>query len=167
MDLTEKRYKHATYMREWRKDNPEYREYMRKYQLDWYDKYKEKIKAKSRVWSVDNKEQKAQTNKAWYEANKDRTRERMRETAREYHADNPARSAAKTARHRASKALRTPVWADQDAVNFFYECCPVGCDVDHIIPLHGKNISGLHVETNLQWMPTEENQVKSNKFSFE
>ena len=60
---------------------------------------------------------------------------------------------------------RTPTWADLDAIAFFYECCPADCHVDHIIPLHGKNISGLHVETNLQWLPASENLKKSNTWN--
>jgi len=61
-------------------------------------------------------------------------------------------------------SVRTPVWADKEAINFFYECCPAGYHVDHIIPLRGKNISGLHIETNLQWLPAKQNLKKSNKY---
>jgi hypothetical protein len=59
---------------------------------------------------------------------------------------------------------RTPAWADQDAILFFYECCPAGCEVDHIIPLQAENISGLHIAENLQWLPKSENRAKHNNW---
>lgn len=64
------------------------------------------------------------------------------------------------------KFKRTPEWANLEAVKFWYECCPKGCEVDHIIPLHGKTISGLHIETNLQWLTQSQNRGKSNKWPY-
>ncbi len=39
--------------------------------------------------------------------------------------------------------------------------------VDHVIPLRGKLVSGLHVETNLQVIPAVSNLIKGNSFSIE
>lgn len=58
----------------------------------------------------------------------------------------------------------TPAWADLLKIKEIYNNCPKECHVDHIIPLQGKNICGLHVENNLQYLTAEENRRKSNKY---
>jgi hypothetical protein len=46
-----------------------------------------------------------------------------------------------------------PKWADMDAIREIYVNRPNDCHVDHIIPLRGKKVSGLHVPENLQYLP--------------
>lgn len=68
------------------------------------------------------------------------------------------------ARRKAAKLQRTPKWADLNKIKEIYSNCPLGHHVDHIIPLQGDTVSGLHVENNLQYLLPKDNLSKGNKF---
>lgn len=67
----------------------------------------------------------------------------------------------KSNRTKARQAI--PSWHDPASINPFLSNCPAGYHLDHIIPLRGKNVCGLHVIANLQYLPARENILKSNK----
>lgn len=72
----------------------------------------------------------------------------------------------KEALHRATKLQATPKWLNKeqkDQIKSIYANCPSGWHVDHIIPLKGKEVKGLHVPWNLQYLPATDNINKSNK----
>ena len=70
----------------------------------------------------------------------------------------------KFALKRAKKKGAVPVWADRDKIYEIYRKCPRKMRVDHIIPLNGELVSGLHVAENLQYISEHVNNSKGNSF---
>ena len=65
-----------------------------------------------------------------------------------------------SANYRAKVRNQTPPNADRTAIKEFYDNCPKGHEVDHIIPI---SKGGLHTLENLQYLTIAENRRKSNK----
>ena len=87
---------------------------------------------------------------------------------------DPAKRNLLTANYRSAKDKRKPNWLNAGQlfeIQSIYEYCSalrfVGLDyhVDHIVPLRGKTVSGLHVPWNLQVIPGIENTRKGNSFN--
>lgn len=78
--------------------------------------------------------------------------------------ENREKYAARNAKYRSAKLSRTPKWANMHTIDLFYSNCPKGNHVDHIIPLQGEKVSGLHVENNLQYLTAYDNLSKGNKY---
>jgi hypothetical protein len=94
-------------------------------------------------------------------------KECRKEISAEYYQNNKAKFYANKAKYRAAKIQRTPKWANMLHIEEFYSMCPPGYEVDHIIPLRGEKVSGLHVLENLQYLTVAENRSKSNKYEEE
>ena len=86
------------------------------------------------------------------------------ERFRRWQENNRDKVRLKNANERAARLLRIPSWADLEKIKEFYTNCPDGYHVDHIIPLRGKLVSGLHVIDNLQYLLGSQNLSKGNKF---
>ena len=92
---------------------------------------------------------------------------------REWNAKNKDKKAALQSKRRAAQLQRTPKWLTEDDLWMIEEAyhlaqlrtemLGIPYHVDHIIPLQGKKVSGLHVPSNLQVIPAQENIKKSNK----
>jgi len=103
--------------------------------------------------------------------------EKAAEVSRRSRLKNKARVNANKAFYRASKRNRTPVWLtefDKLKIRCLYSIAAMlsrenkeEWHVDHIIPLNGKNVSGLHVPNNLWFIKGEENRLKNNKYEVE
>ena len=113
----------------------------------------------------------------WQRENRDKTKkyredykkknpEKVKQTARDYNKKYPAVRAFHSAKRRAAKLQATPPWLTEEhwgQIRSLYEACPKCFHVDHIVPLQGKTVSGLHVPWNLQIIPAEDNLRKSNR----
>jgi hypothetical protein len=133
------------------------------------------VRAKQIEWAASNQEQKLKAGKERYERNKTwqqlRTqmkwvakKEKVTETNNRWLEKNKGVQAFYANKRRCSIKNRTPAWANLDAIKLIYKNCPDGYHVDHVIPLQGKLVSGLHIESNLQYLPASENAKKFNKY---
>jgi hypothetical protein len=106
----------------------------------------------------------------WARNNRDKTAS----YSRNYRNRNKGLRNLWTMNYRSAKDERMPSWLN-DAEQFELECvytyCAalrrVGLDyhVDHVVPLRGQRVSGLHVPWNLQVIPGRENTRKGNAFN--
>jgi hypothetical protein len=115
-----------------------------------------------------------------YSRNKSRESERkakayradpaVRERLQRYAEANPHVRTGITAKRRASLLQAIPSWADHAAIQSLYALAKRLTDesgaiheVDHIVPLQGGTVCGLHCEANLGVLPRSENRSKSNR----
>lgn len=112
---------------------------------EWLAAHHGKKNEYNRKWSAANPLREAEMKKAWELSNKPALNHRA-------------------ALHRAKKRSATPSWANIAKIKEIYAGCPKGFHVDHIIPLNGKTVTGLHVEANLQYLSACDNRIKSNYF---
>lgn len=87
-----------------------------------------------------------------------------------HHAANPEIMQERSVRRKRTVANQTPTWADRTAVLAIYRearefrKAGVPATVDHIVPLRGKLVSGLHCEANLTIKLASWNFGKCNRF---
>lgn len=101
-------------------------------------------------------------------------KDRKAEYMRSYKKINRAKYNAWNMKYHASKKDRTPSWlkdVDFERIQNEYKLADLLCkvtgirwEVDHIIPLQGVNVSGLHVPSNLKVIQAADNRTKNNRF---
>jgi hypothetical protein len=141
-----------------RKPKKQWSEYPKEQRIAWTKKYKTK-----------NRETILQRNKDYAKGNS----EKRKATMKAYRLANPEKDAESVRRRQAAKMLRTPKWLTKNDIWMMQEAYHLArlrakifgfsWHVDHIIPLQGATVSGLHVPYNLQVIPAKQNLAKANK----
>lgn len=160
--------------RQYRAQNPEK---LREVERKRWEKHKEKRYALAYAWRRSNREWCREYARNFHQMSLERDFEGVRKRQRAtYHRNKPTFRACAAAR-RAREKKAAPDWLDREArkrIRIIYEACAekasatgVGHHVDHIVPLAGERVCGLHVPWNLRIVTAEENRKKGNKFSQE
>jgi hypothetical protein len=141
-----------------RKPKKKWSEYPVEQRVGWLKKYKEAnkeiVSERSKQYSAKNKEAIKARSKIYRQNTKDVQAEYVR-------------------RRQAAKLQRTPAWLTEDDIWVMREAYKLAklrtemfgfsWHVDHILPLQGKEVSGLHVPENLQVIPWLDNLKKHNR----
>ena len=130
-----------------------------------------------------NKASKAASIRRYYEANREQILERnaqryvkladrIKVRAKQYRAANPAKVREWNGTRRAIERKACPPWADRKAIAAVYaeavrleQETGIPHHVDHIIPLRGKTVCGLHIAENLRAIPAADNLKKGIRFA--
>lgn len=138
-------------LKEWRKKNPEKNTIQRKRQAE---EYREKLNSCPKY--------------------REETRTQVRQNAKKWREENKGKKNADTAKRHAAKLQRIPKWLtadEKERTACYYQLAAMrtmesGHDwhVDHIVPMRGESVSGLHVPWNLRVIPAQENMSKGNRY---
>ena len=132
---------------------------------------RERSKSYSAKWAMENPEKRQKSIQRWRDNNPEKVAEMSAKAGRKWSQNNKARRLLICRTREISKINRTPPWVNREELEFFYQEAQrltldtgVPHEVDHIVPLQGEIVSGLHVPWNLQVLTRTENRRKQNSF---
>ena len=134
-----------------------------------YAKRRDYYNAKNRAYAIENPEMRRETCARYYINNL----EKVTAAVLKWKNQNPDRVRAISRKRQTVKSKASPNWLTETQwaeIDFFYahavDCQRVSgekYDVDHIVPLQGETVCGLHVPWNLQVLPRDVNRRKHNR----
>ena len=159
-------------MRRWAEANPEEK---KRRAAEWYDKNRDEIiervrenyyadldksRERARDYAARHKEEALARNQKWRQENPDYVQ-------RHYATRNKDALCAGKAKYRAARRQACPPWLNKEMLNQIHEiyklrrqiseATGVPHEVDHIVPLQGGTVCGLHVPWNLRVITKEKN----------
>lgn len=169
-------------------------EKVREQHRKWREANRERLLGKQREYWWANRERLREANKQWRKANAEKLNAKQREAygrrrqdaanverdrsrSKKHYEVNRGYYAHKTKARRAIEKAASPAWLTAEDRNWieaiYAECAEitkrtgVKHEVDHIVPLQGESVSGLHVPWNLQILTAEQNRSKGHKHADE
>lgn len=135
---------------------------------------------RTRLWRKLNSEHVKTYNEIWNEQNPDYHNEYRNcnkkdiiQRQENWRKNNPDKNTAKSNKYRCNKLNATPKWLTEQHFKEMQEWYTLAKElqwlsveklqVDHIVPLKGKYVCGLHVPWNLQILPKSVNISKGNR----
>lgn len=116
---------------------------------------------------AENREAEAARSLAYREKNIDQLRKKYRERQSAVRANQPWKVNAANKARKAAQRKAMPLWADKSQIAVVYQkskelskAFGVDFEVDHVVPLRGKTVCGLHVHANLQLLASDLNHKK-------
>ncbi|MGE0465342.1 MAG: hypothetical protein AB7P44_02715 [Steroidobacteraceae bacterium] len=171
--------RHKEYAKAWALHNAERVKALRKAQYEknrglaienarvWKKRNPARVLAGQRSRANINRDKNRAARKAWEERNP----AAALESFKRYRERNRAKIRARLAVSKEGREKRRVLWANQDAILDIYRQAELMTQttgrlhvVDHVIPLQGRTVSGLHVETNLRVIEHHENAQKHNSW---
>ena len=158
------------YSEVYRRENKESLKVSRK---ERYENNKDKVKHERSAYYSRNKHAIRERRRDYSAKYRQKNREGLREKGKAWARANPAIVNSYSLARIARKLSATPSWlTEADLLNIkavhkmaarLEQCLGIKHHVDHIVPLKGKNVCGLHVPWNLRAIPAKLNILKGNK----